>query len=324
MIIKELSKNSPKTLFEKSGLKAEKQMAFYLKRSFSDIEDIFVINDLRIEYLGEIAQVDHLILHKFGFIFIESKSVTTKVAINNNYEWSRFFNGEYKGMPSPLEQAERQKQLIKKVLKNHESTIFKKKAFLTAYSIDEFKFDVLVAISDDGIIERGNAIEIPNVLKAEQITKKINSIIEDYSITFIQSLLKPTKPIHAQLKTTVLSRIEKTLLGYEKPIDKNSTVQKNKSINNRDTLKQENSFKKTKIKTETFPPRYCKCGSENIEMLNGRYSYYFKCADCKGNTAIKLTCKHPSCKPKISKRKLKYYQVCKHCDTSELYFIGKD
>ena len=66
--------------FADAGAKAEAQMAFYLKRAFSDDPDVWVFNDLRFRSDEEdVAQVDHLVMHRSGFIVIESKSVTSKV-----------------------------------------------------------------------------------------------------------------------------------------------------------------------------------------------------------------------------------------------------
>ena len=76
MILKETDKKEHLKKFQKYGYNAEKQMAFYLKRAFQESDDIFVINDLRIEMNDDVAQIDHLIMHRFGFIVIESKSGT--------------------------------------------------------------------------------------------------------------------------------------------------------------------------------------------------------------------------------------------------------
>ena len=63
-------------------------MAFYLKREFTKDDDIFVFNDLRFSYQGEYSQIDHLILHRFGFVLIESKSIYGEVKVNAQGEWS--------------------------------------------------------------------------------------------------------------------------------------------------------------------------------------------------------------------------------------------
>jgi len=63
-----------------------------------------------------------------------------------------------------------------------------------------------------------------------------------------------------------------------------------------------------------------KCQSVNVYVANGKYGYYFKCLDCGGNSAIKLTHKDKDCKVKISKFELDFYKICDTCQTKELYF----
>ena len=72
MIVKEKNPAEHVSVKVKRGDVAEKQMAHYLKSAFGDANDNFVFHDLRIELNGEFAQMDHLVLHPFGFIIVES------------------------------------------------------------------------------------------------------------------------------------------------------------------------------------------------------------------------------------------------------------
>ena len=83
-----------------------------LKRYFGDSRDLFIINDLHLDDLGDKAQIDHLIIHKFGFLIIESKSVSTTVSINDYGEWTRHYNGQ-QGMQSPISQAKLQASALR-------------------------------------------------------------------------------------------------------------------------------------------------------------------------------------------------------------------
>jgi len=68
VIVKDKDTISNATKNEAKGEAAEKQMAFYLNRQFGDARDVFVFNDLRIERNGEVAQMDHLIVHQPKYI----------------------------------------------------------------------------------------------------------------------------------------------------------------------------------------------------------------------------------------------------------------
>lgn len=57
MILKEKTSRCPTDKFGLAGYQAEKQMAFYLRRAFGEMPDVFGFNDLRFERNGEVAQI---------------------------------------------------------------------------------------------------------------------------------------------------------------------------------------------------------------------------------------------------------------------------
>lgn len=98
MICKErdASQQTDNDIFSQAGAKAEEQMAFYLRREFGSDPEVWVFNDLRFETeSGDAAQIDHLVLHRSGFILVESKSVTSKVRARANGEWERIWNNHW-------------------------------------------------------------------------------------------------------------------------------------------------------------------------------------------------------------------------------------
>ena len=76
-------------------------MAHYLKRFFAASDQFDVINYLRVELGGEVAQLDHLVLHPQGIMIIESKSVAGSVQIKDDGQWIRWFNKSPQGMQLP-------------------------------------------------------------------------------------------------------------------------------------------------------------------------------------------------------------------------------
>ena len=312
---------------QQHGHNAEKQMAFYLKRAFQDSKDIFVINDLRLKTNDGTTQIDHLVVHKFGFIVIESKSVTSKISINEYGEWIRHYSKYSKGMPSPINQARRQADFLKNYLTPHSEQLLRKTLIFKA-SLSDFKFDILVAISDDGIIDRGQNTITDGVYKADQITDNVNRIISTYAdvnnnvfslnvnIHFSESsankitqyLIKSHQPgVNTQTRKAVKEPI-KTL----KSVLKITTLKPKPLTTNKIS-------KKIEIKKEC---RYC-C-SKNINITYGKYGYYFKCLDCQKNTPIKIVCEHNTCQPKLRKQNNQFYQECGACHTSVLYFKNKN
>ena len=119
-------------------------MAHYLRRFFGSSAEVDVLNYLRIELGGEVAQMDHLVLHPYGLLIVESKSVSGSVQIKDDGQWIRWFAKQPQGMRSPVTQAKMQLMLLKELL---DKTV-KQKGFF-----DQVAMDVVVAISDSGTIQ---------------------------------------------------------------------------------------------------------------------------------------------------------------------------
>lgn len=327
MILKETDKKENLKTFQKYGYNAEKQMAFYLKRAFQYKEDVFVINDLRLEMNDDVAQIDHLIVHRFGFTIVESKSVTSKISINEFGEWTRHYPKYTRGMPSPVNQAKRQADFLKNFLMARSDFLLRKKLVFNA-SMSDFKFDVLVAISDSGIINRAKNTEIPEVHKADQITDALNELLSSYAGTNKNIL---TLNVNWQLADSSMEKITQYLLLSHKPksFEQEKEEEVTKGTSHVEKVAVKEPLRDNNITPATSNSNYSvkscgKCNSENIEITYGKYGYYFKCRDCKGNTSITLKCKESSCKPRVKKKKDHFYEECGACKTSKLYFINKD
>lgn len=182
MIVKELDEIVCEDKFSQSGHDAEKQIARYLKHKFHADNNIFVINNLRFPWLDEYTQIDHCIIHEFGIIIVESKSVSSKVKYNQNEEWNRLWDNTWQGMGNPVKQAERQGDAIKQLLNKNREFILGKLLGIKQKGFRNMPVNCLVAISD-----RCDKIERPSedkyskiVIKADLVTGCICQILEDY------------------------------------------------------------------------------------------------------------------------------------------------
>lgn len=177
MIVKERNPTehpAPANPTAKVGVEAEQQLAFYLRRAFSHLAEIAVFNDLRlVDIHGEVAQIDHLILHPLGFVVVESKSITGTVRINAQREWIRVAARREAGMPDAVQQARLQRDVLRRLLTSHASTL--RRGVPTGFA--RLGFDVLAAISDKGIIER--EVPLPKVVKADQVPSTIKRIVAE-------------------------------------------------------------------------------------------------------------------------------------------------
>jgi Zn finger protein HypA/HybF involved in hydrogenase expression len=220
-------------------------------------------------------------------------------------------------MPSPINQARRQADFLKNYLMARSDNLLKKSLIFQA-SFTDFKFDILVAISDSGIINRPKNSNISEVYKADQITDEINSIISSYAGTNKNIL---TLKVNYHFSNTSMDKITRYLTQTHKPVkcsNKLEGVKETKAVYSTSTPDK-------KKETKELVHHSCsKCTSNNVEIVYGKFGYYFKCHDCNGNTSIKLKCKEASCKPKLRKQKLTFFKECAACKSSEIFFTNKE
>ena len=113
MILKDKELQNVKAPNAIAGQKQEQDIAFFLRREFKDHPQVFIINDYKFSFNDETAQIDHLIIYPYGFLIVESKSISGEVKVNELGEWSRSFKSKWSGMPSPIKQAELQQKLLR-------------------------------------------------------------------------------------------------------------------------------------------------------------------------------------------------------------------
>ena len=179
MIVKELDPFLPTAdPRERAGRVAEEQMAFYLRRAFGTDPEVHVLHGLRLEHAGDAAQIDHLLLHRWGMLLIESKSVTTRVRVNAQGEWMRQQTADWCGMRSPVSQVELQAEFLRARLREHTSELLGKLLGLQVH-FGRMPLDTFIAISDEGIIEREGSALL-RVYKADQVCSQVKSLIALY------------------------------------------------------------------------------------------------------------------------------------------------
>lgn len=319
MIIKDFDGVETNDKFEQAGYNAESQLAFYLKRAFKDDRQFLIFNNLRFEDSGDACQIDHLALHQYGIIIIESKSVTSKIDVNELGEWKRWFNTSWQGMPSPILQAQRQGKFLKDYLEKHVETLLNKTMFGMQCHFTKMPIDVLVAISDSGIINRPKNDKLDIVCKADQIPDKVKAIAMEYRKK--NSLLSLSLDPAYEFGKDEIPRISQFLLTHHKSAKAKSAINRDNEPKHKvlNTPQKVDISHKPSIKTIKSSANTCShCQSHNLSILYV-HSYFFKCNDCSKNTAIKNIC--PSCgdRQKIRKSGLQFFTECGKCSTSQLF-----
>jgi hypothetical protein len=343
LIIKDKATKSANSAKEKAGIKQELDVAFYLRRAFKEHDQVFIFNDLKVSYHQETAQIDHLVLYPYGFVLIESKSITGEVKVNAQEEWTRSYNGKWQGMPSPIKQVELQQLLFREILFEHKAAMLGKVLGLRQEGFGGRCWDNICAVSSNAIIHRDN---MPNkiskqLVKSEFLVEKLNSIMKlrnsvlnainilDSRPKFSQSEMEvickfilsqdvvqhPNKNITPQTSTPTLHNINVTA-------DKISPSADSLILNNDAVWKAPNDIEESKIAAapllKTLQLTCKKCGlGPKLTASYGKYGYYTVCDNCSANTSMKQSC--PSCKSKktkVSKKRESYTLNCQECEVA--------
>lgn len=327
MIIKENTNPVPEDKFEKAGYEAERKVAYYLKMAFGDEPKLLVLHDLRVEFEdGITAQMDHLLIHQFGLIIIESKSVAGKLQVKDDGQWMRWYNNQSKGMHNPIKQAKLQGQTLKRVLLNSSKEDTRK-------VLESFPIDVLVSISDSGEFIAHKRSLYPEVCKADQVDDRIKEIV----LYRAKNVKEGDFRLSDINKTKLAEHLLKTHKPYSKAFVIDETIYKNeanKPIFAEQKISTYEPFSKPKATgiigkianilsgpEIKFSHQCTFCSSEKVEIKYGR-NYFFMCNACNKTFSIKNDCADCKKPLKIRKEKKQFFAECLTCKTSEIFHIN--
>lgn len=350
MIKKELDLFVAEDKYAAAGRKAEEQMAFYLKRFFAFKPDVFVLNGIRLEHADDAAQMDHLVLHRYGVIVVESKSVAGKIQIKDDGQWIRWYGKESTGMASPITQARLQVRFMRDYLN---LAVNPKGVF------DRYAFDVQVAISDNGVILWPTTGGLPEVCKADQVAERIeNRIAEleklpnapapwtaDHLSKIADFLCAAHKPLHLRVEE---NRHEKYRATVEKQVAAAQAIMEAASqsasriFSNVMAAQQAAAQKNANESKQGVAPitidgadvsvvpslnkrlvgSVCKhCSSEDVSILFG-HNYYVHCNACKKNSPLKSECSSCGAIEIPHKKGKEFFLECKPCNTNRLFHVN--
>lgn len=322
MIAKELEPLVYEDKFRQAGHEAERQMAFYLKRAFAEDQVIRVFNNIRLQRKEEAAQIDHLVLHRYGVIVIESKSIAGQVSVNEHGEWTRWWNGRGRGMPSPILQGKRQFDLLVHLFEDHAPQLLEKVLFgMLQKRFGSMSFDVLVAISDNGRITR--KCDVPEVCKADQVTERVRALIDTVRRnSFKNAGYHFTDTELARLTAFLRAQHLSAPQDQSKRAEQREPEQPAVLFNPQGAVPTD--FPQPREAESTPQPDCRACKSTNLEIVYGKYGYYFKCMACQANTPLSIICPGCSAKQKVRKSRLQFFVECPPCDRSSLYYTNPE
>ena len=186
MIIKPFVEKNYKNENALKGQKNEKQGAYYIDFEYAKSERTMVLHDLRLEFNGRVAQIDHLLINNSWIFVIENKFFSGTLSCDENENWTVQYDNNKLSIPSPIQQNERHISVLKEILKSED--LFK--------SIPKI-FNIVI-ISDKTILEGFIPKE---VVKADMIDRKRLELLETH-------LKNPLKLMSAATKLFVNNDIK--------------------------------------------------------------------------------------------------------------------
>lgn len=167
----------------RAGIKGEREAAYDINFYSGASKNRVVIHDLRLENGGRVAQIDHLVMNRLLEVYVlETKHFTEAVSINDQGEFSIWFSGKPRGIPSPLEQNDRHIAVLKDVFKTLDMP--------TRLGVRlQPSFESLILTSKNARIGRPERFDTSRVLKSDQLETWIGKNIESGSPLMMAKLV---------------------------------------------------------------------------------------------------------------------------------------
>ena len=331
-----------------AGAAAERQMAHYLNRSFSEDQGVYVLHGVRLEDRAQpeqdgstgVCQIDHLLVHRWGLFIIESKSVADEVRVQSDGsggdEWSRVHRGKEMGMPSPIRQAQRQSEFLRAFLQRHREelrgrapvglrTVVKLVAGTDQHGFKSAPIQLIIAVSDKGKIKRRGGWKEPRepfrifVTKADLVTDKIRQELERHRRSPTAVGAESARDYGTwNMKAQEVESVANFLAARHVDRSGASPPRSKRTAPYRGSSREEADGAGHSTK-----PTCKHCESKDLTARWGKYGYYWRCDTCEQNTAMPVICSACGTEGirgkgvRVRKDKATYSRDCEACGYSE-------
>ncbi|WP_017305043.1 nuclease-related domain-containing protein [Spirulina subsalsa] len=204
----QLKKVERELKFLRSGNQGEQNSAYFIDFYYKDNPHWLVIHDLRLEYDGLVAQIDHLLINRFlDFYVLESKNYAQGIKITEEGEFLVWFNNHYNAIESPIEQNARHIKVLEKLLRG-EDLLPKRLGFSLP---PNFLSYILVSPKSRVIRPDSTVFNTESVMKADVFHRRVQQDIEQENpVAALGSLAK-------FLTKDMIEELAHTLVNYHKP-----------------------------------------------------------------------------------------------------------
>lgn len=196
----------------KSGEQGEKDSAYFIDFYYKDSPNWAIIHDLRIEYSGLTAQIDHILINRFlDFYILETKHYAKGIKITRHGEFLVSFQKEYVAIESPIEQNKRHIKILKNLL--HGEDILPKRLGISIRP--HFLPYILVSPKSRVIRPQEKDFRTNSVIKADEFYKQTrDNLNNENPLSTLGSMAKV-------ISCNSLDEVAKKLVSYHHPVSVN-------------------------------------------------------------------------------------------------------
>jgi hypothetical protein len=310
----------------RAGIKGEAESAYQIDFYYAASPNWAVIHDLRLELNGRTAQIDHLLINRWMECFVlETKHFNAGIKITNDGEFLRWndYKHTFEGMPSPLQQNERHIAVLRDAVDTLDLPT--RMGMRIALSFQSF-----VLVSPTARIDRSKLFDSGRVLKADQLKERITQDVDKIGILksaaklvageTVRDVAQQLVKLHHPVPWPLPVPVEASVPSAGPAVTPTASTGAQAAAAKAPAAVVKPIARVTEITADSDP--CCKeCHGHAGSIQHGKYGYYFQCAHCQANTAIKFTCQ-PGHKARLRKGGNQFYRDCAECHSSQLYFTN--
>lgn len=193
----------------RSGHKGEQDSAYFIDFYYKDSANWLIIHDLRLEYGGNVAQIDHLLINRFlDFYVLETKHYAYGIKVTERGEFLVLFQKRYIAIESPIEQNQRHIKVLGDLLKG-ENLLPKRLGFSLQANFLPY---ILVSPKSRVIRPKSKDFNTDTLIKSDEFYQRTQDDIDKQD--FISSVGSVVKIVSQDS----LREIGERLVSYHKPI----------------------------------------------------------------------------------------------------------
>lgn len=265
-----------------AGNRGEADSAHFINFHYRNSQNWAIIHDLRIEYGGNVAQIDHLMINRLSeFYVLESKRYAYGLKIEDSGEFLYWDGYRYHAMESPIEQNKRHVAVLGQLLKGE--NLLPKWLGMTQQAT--FKPYVLVSPKSRVMRPDHKVFNTDMVIKADELFKQIEANFDNRNLA--SAVVAGAKMVSCE----TVENLARQLATYHKPAE----IDYYARFGIRPISQVQAPLKETEVKTQQQESQasssryFCfKCGkpiSQKVAMFcfqnKGRFGGKAYCFDCQ-------------------------------------------